>query len=372
MLEAGATYDLKVEYSFPGGDGAQFSLVWCTATYEWMRVPQACLRTAAGPTRPRLSVAAVAATAAESGGEPAVVRFTLDKPAAADVEIGYRLTGTADADDFTIAAPRVVIPAGKASADLVIRAVDDAAVEANETAIVTLTPASAYAGDGTAGAAEVTFLDNDNVLVDADLKVYYTFDNASLAVQGAFAHIRNDAGPAAALKVQSYMHTMPALVPGLPKHGDGLTFPKGREKVSSGGGLSLADYTVGFWFKAPEGAGTIGILQSGADFFLKNGALVANQGGWYSHQPAGTNLADGQWHHVAFTWVQAKRQQLLYVDGALVATNTGPQGGGHSGAARLGGANTGSGGDAFIGGVIDEFRIYSRCLTADDVKALAQ
>lgn len=372
MLEAGATYDLKVEYSFPGGDGAQFSLVWCTATYEWMRVPQACLRTAAGPTRPRLSVAAVAATAAESGGEPAVVRFTLDKPAAADVEIGYRLTGTADADDFTIAAPRVVIPAGKASADLVIRAVDDAAVEANETAIVTLTPASAYAGDGTAGAAEVTFLDNDNVLVDADLKVYYTFDNASLAVQGAFAHIRNDAGPAAALKVQSYMHTMPALVPGLPKHGDGLTFPKGREKVSSGGGLSLADYTVSFWFRAPEGAGTIGILQSPADFFLKDGTLVANWGGWYSHQPAGTNLADGQWHHVAFTWVQAKRQQLLYVDGALVATNTGPQGGGHSGAAVLGRANTGSGGDAFIGGVIDEFRIYSRCLTADDVKALAQ
>jgi hypothetical protein len=38
----------------------------------------------------------------------------------------------------------------------------------------------------------------------------------------------------------------------------------------------------------------------------------------------------------------------------------------------LGRANTGSGGDAFIGGVIDEFRIYSRCLTADDVKALAQ
>jgi hypothetical protein len=319
-----------------------------------------------------LSVAAVAATAAESGGEPAVVRFTLDKPAAADVEIGYRLAGTASASDYTIAAPRMVISAGKSSADLVIRAVDDAAVEANETAIVTLTPASAYAGDGTAGAAEVTFLDNDNILVDADLKVYYTFDNASLAVEGAFAHIRNDAGPAAALKVQSYMHTMPALVPGLPRHGDGLTFPKGRESVRSGGGPSLADYTVSFWFKAPEGAGTIGILQSPADFFLKNGALVANWGGWYSHQPAGANLADGQWHHVAFTWVQAKRQQLLYVDGALVATNTGPQGGGHSGAARLGGANTGSGGDAFIGGVIDEFRIYSRCLTADDVKALAQ
>ena len=214
----------------------------------------------------------------------------------------------------------------------------------------------------------MTFLDNDNVLVDADLKVYYTFDHAHLATE----RIRNDAGPAAALTVQAYLHTMPALVPGLPKHGDGLTFPKGRESVRSGGSLSLADYTVSFWFKAPEAAGTIGILQSAADFFLKDGRVVANQGGWYSHQPAGTSLADGQWHHVAFTWVQAKRQQLLYVDGALVATNTGPQGGGHSGGAVLGRANTGSGGDAFIGGVIDEFRIYSRCLPADDVKVLAQ
>jgi hypothetical protein len=369
-LQAGESYDLKVEYSFPGGDGAQLSLVWCSATYEWMRVPQACLRTTAAPARPRVSVAAVTPTAAEQGGEPAVVRFTLDGPAAADIEIGYRLAGTADTNDYTIAAPRVVIPAGKSSADLVIRAADDAAVEANETAIVTLTPAIAYASAGTAGAAEVTFLDNDNILVDADLKVYYTFDNASLAVEGAFAHIRNDAGPACALTVQSYMHTMPALVPGLPKHGDGLTFPKGRENVRSGGGLSLTDYTVSFWFKAPEGAGTIGILQSAADFFLQNGALVANQGGWYSHQPAGANLADGQWHHAAFTWLQAKRQQLLYVDGKLVATNWGPQGGGHSGAAVLGRANTGSGGDTFNGGVIDEYRLYGRLLTAAEIKTL--
>jgi hypothetical protein len=368
QLQAGETYDLKVEYSFPGGDGAQFSLVWCTATYEWMRVPKACLGTAAGPTRPRLSVAAVAATTAESGGEPAVVRFTLDGPAATDMEIGYRLAGTADANDYTIAAPRVVIPAGKTSADLVIRAVDDAAVEANESAIVTLTPSIAYAGDGTAAAAEVTFLDNDNVLVDADLKVYYTFDHAHLATE----RIRNDAGPAAALTVQAYMHTMPALVPGLPKHGDGLMFPKGRESVRSGGGLNLADYTVSFWFKAPEAAGTIGILQSGADFFLKDGRVVANQGGWYSHQPAGASLADGQWHHAAFTWIQAKRQQQLYVGGALVATNHGPQGGGHSGGAVLGRANTGSGGDAFIGGSLDEFRIYARCLSADEVKALTK
>ena len=209
----------------------------------------------------------------------------------------------------------------------------------------------------------MTFLDNDNVLVDADLKVYCTFDNAHLATE----RIRNDAGPAAALTVQAYMHTMPALVPGLPRHGDGLTFPKGNELVFSGGGLSLTNYTVAFWFKSPKGAGTIGICQSGADFYLQDGAMVANQGGWYSGQPAGANLDDGRWHQVAFTWIKAVRQQQLYVDGKLISTNHGPEGGGHSDAARLGCANAGG---AFIGGVVDEFRLYARQLTAGDIEAL--
>lgn len=95
--------------------------------------------------------------------------------------------------------------------------------------------------------------------------------------------------------------------------------------------------------------------------------MGANQGGWTSGQPAGANLADGQWHHAAFTWLQAKRQQQLYVDGVLVATNVGPDKAGHSGAARLGGANTGG---AFVNGVIDEYRLYSRPLTAEEIAIL--
>lgn len=357
------TYDLTVEYAHPGGEGAQFSLVWCSATYEWMRVPKACLRTAAAPARPRVRVAAVQPTAYEEGEQPGVVRFSLDAAHDRDIEIGYRFSGTASADDYALAGQLVVIAAGETSADLVIRPVDDDRVEANEAVIVTLTPSPAYAGDGTDGAAAVTILDNDNILVDDDLVVYYTFDNANLAT----GRIRNDVGPAAALAVQSYLKTMPALVPGLPRHGDGLTFPRGNEQVQSGGGLRLTDYTVSFWFKAPEGAGTIGILQSGAEFSLKDGGLFVNFGGWHLVQPAGANLADGKWHHVVHTWNQAGRSQSLYVDGNQVASHMGPEGVGHGGAGHLGRVNTGG---AFIGGVIDEFRIYSRRLTAEEVKML--
>ena len=132
-----------------------------------------------------------ASTTAEQGGEPVVVRFTLDKPAAAEIEVGYRLAGTADASDHAIAAPRIVIPAGKTAADLEIRAVDDTAVEANESCLVTLTPSAAYAGDGTDGDGGDHDPRRRQLLVDADLKVYYTFDKAELAS----GRIRNDAGP---------------------------------------------------------------------------------------------------------------------------------------------------------------------------------
>jgi len=58
-----------------------------------------------------------------------------------------------------------------------------------------------------------------------------------------------------------------------------------------------------------------------------------------------------------------------WCNGLLVSTNAGPQGGGHSGSVQLGRANTGG---SFTGGSLDEFRIYSRCLSVEDVKTLSQ
>jgi hypothetical protein len=125
-------------------------------------------------------------------------------------------------------------------------------IEANETVRVTLAPSPHYAGDGTAGEAVVTIVDNDNVLVDDDLVVYYTFDNASLDVEESFAAIRNEAGADHALRIQSYMHTMPILAPGPAKYGDAIRFPEGRESVRSSGSLDLGDFTVAFWFQSPQ------------------------------------------------------------------------------------------------------------------------
>jgi hypothetical protein len=366
MLQAGQRYDLKVEYAYPGGSDAQFSLVWCSDTLEWMRVPTPYLHPESAPSRPRVAVVAVQPTAYEEGEKPGVVRFTLDAPYERDLAIRYRLAGTASTKDFTIDGEPAILRAGQTSADLIIRPIDDDLIEANETVRVTLAPSPHYAGDGTAGEAVVTIVDDDNVLIDDDLVVYYTFDNASLDVEESFAAIRNEAGADHALRIQSYMHTMPVLAPGPAKYGDAIRFPEGRESVRSSGSLDLGDFAVAFWFQSPRA--TTGICIVGAaNFSLDDGRLHVVNGGWPSSQPLGANLADGRWHHAALTWNREQRQMQLYVDGEHVATNSGAQGGGLTGQIQLGRANTGG---PFHGGTIDELRVYSRRLTADEIQTL--
>jgi hypothetical protein len=391
ILQAGQRYDLKVEYAYPGGRDAQFSLVWCSDTLEWMRVPTPYLYPESAPPRPRISVTAIQPTAGEERGKLGAIRFMLDASHDRDIAIKYRLSGTASADDYVVegepreekgtglfwaqhptgrSGKRGLSPfrlrAGETSVDMILRPIDDDLIEANETVVVTLAPSHLYAGDGTAGDAVVTIVDNDNVLVDDDLVVYYTFDNASLDVEESFAAIRNEAGPDHALRIQSYMHTMPVLAPGPAKYGEAIRFPEGRESVRSSGSLDLGDFTVAFWFNSPRA--TTGICIVGAaNFSLVDGRLHVVNGGWPSSQPPDADLADGRWHHAALTWNRAQRQMQLYVDGAHVATNSGAQGGGLTGQIQLGRANTGG---PFLGGTIDELRVYSRRLTADEVQTL--
>ena len=227
-----------------------------------------------------MTVTAVKPKAAEKGEEPGLVRFTLDQPADREMQIGYRLGGTATAGDYSLPEPRAVIAAGKTAADLTIKPIDDTLVEADETCIVTLVPGAAYAGDGTNGEAVIMIADDDNTLVDDSLEIYYTFDGADLTKETAT--IRDEMGPAHPLSIQSYMATMPALAPGPERHGDAITFPKGRERVTCAGTLTLADYTVAFRFKSPEKTTGICGCTGGPQFFLKDGVLGVNNGGWPS------------------------------------------------------------------------------------------
>jgi hypothetical protein len=366
MLQAGATYDLRVEYSQTGVAAPQFSLSWCSYTGEWLRVPTQYLHSTVAKTRPRVSIAATQPLAAEQDSKPGVVRFTLDRSSDKDIEIAYRLSGTAKpGSDFQILEQRAVIRAGQTSTEITNKPLDDEQLEANENCFITLLPSPDFMGDGTAGQAVVTIKDNDNVLVDVDCKVYYTFDGTDLESRS----IRNEAGADHAAVMHTYGAPPPRLVASMPNYSEALTFPNGRESVGCESKLELGDYSVSFWFRTTQS--TTGICMVGsASYFLKDGTFQVIHSGWPSSQPAGANLADDNWHHAAFVWHSEPRQQKLFIDGQLIATNTGPGGNtGLTGTITLGRANSGG---SFKDGHLDEFRVYSRRLTAEEISRLSK
>ena len=130
--------------------------------------------------------------------------------------------------------------------------------------------------------------------------------------------------------------------------------------------------TVAFWFKANSGtltgsyggsgnqrAPTLSISSTGnlkwefSDF--------SDAGG-----DTGVKVADGQWHHAAM--VYNTNQTKIYIDGSLVATDDVPAPSDFFDQVHIG--HYGNYGSLFAKGLIDDFRIYNRELTAAQVSAI--
>jgi len=99
--------------------------------------------------------------AAEAGPQTGGLTVTRSGSTAAPLLVHYTVGGTATAgSDYTALAGTISIPAGQASATIAVVPIDDAAVEANETVLVTLSADPAYTVGANAGAT-VTIIDND-------------------------------------------------------------------------------------------------------------------------------------------------------------------------------------------------------------------
>jgi hypothetical protein len=82
-------------------------------------------------------------------------------------------------------------------------------------------------------------------------------------------------------------------------------------------------------------------------------------------------LALGQWHHVAFTFDDATKEQALYVNGARVATSQSNRSIGYDNRPVLLGQDINNGVFDFpLNGRIDEAAIYKRALTAGEIAAI--
>lgn len=86
----------------------------------------------------------------------------------------------------------------------------------------------------------------------------------------------------------------------------------------------------------------------------------------------GPNLPLNSWHHVAFTYDQATRQQVMYVDGQVVASNTtGVSAIAYDSSPTLIGAdNEGNGITDFWDGQIDEVQIFPRALSPAEINGI--
>ena len=110
---------------------------------------------------------------------------------------------------------------------------------------------------------------------------------------------------------------------------------------------------------------------NGAGMSFRNGKLLAGfNDGWNREAPlAAVSAPAGEWVHVALTWGGDER--CLYMNGALVKSKD------YSGKPRVGSGKmfigsrwTGSG--KYFTGDMDEILIYSRCLSAREVAAMAR
>ena len=90
----------------------------------------------------------------------------------------------------------------------------------------------------------------------------------------------------------------------------------------------------------------------------------------------GVSANDGIWHHIAITWNSSNGQVRLYKDGIVAFNGTLFTGGSitSSGSAVVGGDQDCIGGCwesyQFFKGIIDEFRIYNRILSDDEIQYL--
>lgn len=119
---------------------------------------------------PQVSLSTATQTVNENVGL-VTVTVNLSASVGQDVTVPFTVGGTAlSSEDFTASASPLVIPAGQTAGTITITVADDAAIEGNETVIVTLgTPTNATLGATTIDT--ITITDNDTFVPTVSLSV---------------------------------------------------------------------------------------------------------------------------------------------------------------------------------------------------------
>jgi hypothetical protein len=146
--------------------------------------------------------------------------------------------------------------------------------------------------------------------------------------------------------------------------------------------LSMVSVTIEAWVKffATNGIRIVLVKPLGTGTFdsyglaLQDGAVLAaicdtNGFGPFLTGPA--NTVTGQWYHLAYTFDDSSKQQVLYVNSVPVANGTANKTMGYDSHPLLIGADVENGVlDLFHSGQIDETSLYNRALTRDEIATI--
>ena len=144
---------------------------------------------------PTVTVAVNPASVNEDGTENLTYTFTRTGATTDALTVNYTVGGTAQADDFSGTGTSVVIPAGAASATVVVDPTADTTDEVDETVVLTISPNASVYTVGTNNSATGTIIDDDDpvsdlpsvsvavtpasVLEDGTANLVYTFTRVS-------------------------------------------------------------------------------------------------------------------------------------------------------------------------------------------------
>jgi hypothetical protein len=127
----------------------------------------AIVKGSAPPALPTVTVTALDATATEAGPTSGTFRISRSGDTASSLAVSCALSGTAaNGTDYNTLTSPATIPGGASFVDVFVTPKDDAAVESNETVVLTITSGASYA-IGSPSSAQVTIADND-ASADAD------------------------------------------------------------------------------------------------------------------------------------------------------------------------------------------------------------
>ncbi len=205
-------------------------------------------------------------------------------------------------------------------------------------------------------------------VIEDGLVLYWSFEGATIAGDTVEDIVGDNDGT---------LIGGPGVVEG--KFGDGLEFD-GSDDYAQMSEIPLGDFTIEAWFQATNTPGTwcrifdAGVGAGGDVFITPNHGRTGGDLGFSIETGAefgsGVRIAVGDWYHMAATYDKGGAGMALYVNGELKGTSVYNLNSFEDWASPqnwyLAKANWG---DPLFPGIIDEFRIYDRALSQDEVDA---